>query len=119
MRIGDFGVAKSQATSSDLGRTMIGTPYYLSPELVQDLPYNHKSDIWALGCSLFEICALKPPFDAKNQYGLFMKITKEPVPSLPGNYSTELRKVHAACMHTRAQQRPSAIQILQNPFVIE
>ena len=119
VRIGDFGVAKSLASSSELGRTMIGTPYYLSPELVQDLPYNHKSDIWALGCTLFELCAQKPPFDAKNQYGLFMKIAKEPVPSLPGNYSTELRKVHAACMHKRMEQRPSAIQILQNPFVVE
>lgn len=48
-------------------RTMIGTPYYLSPEMCEDKPYDAKSDVWALGVGLYECCARKHPFDAENQ----------------------------------------------------
>jgi hypothetical protein len=48
-------------------RTMIGTPYYLSPEMCEDKPYNAKSDVWALGVGLYECCARKHPFDAESQ----------------------------------------------------
>ena len=53
---------------------MVGTPYYLSPEICEDKPYNDKSDVWALGCILYELCTFKHPFDAKSQGALILKI---------------------------------------------
>jgi len=55
---------------------MVGTPYYLSPEMCEEKPYNEKSDVWALGCVLYEMCNQKPPFDASNQGALILKIIK-------------------------------------------
>jgi NIMA (never in mitosis gene a)-related kinase len=56
VRIGDLGVAKVLQDNSDFARTMVGTPYYLSPEMCEEKPYNEKSDVWALGCALYELC---------------------------------------------------------------
>lgn len=64
VRIGDLGVAKVLSDQNNFARTMVGTPYYLSPEMCEEKPYNEKSDIWALGCVLYEMCALKHPFEA-------------------------------------------------------
>ena len=59
MKMGDFGIAKVLACTIAVARTQIGTPYYLSPELCQEKPYTWPSDIWAMGCILYEMCALK------------------------------------------------------------
>lgn len=62
---------------------MVGTPYYLSPEICNDLPYNNKTDIWSLGCVLYELLTYKHPFDAQTQAALINKIMKgnyEPIP---------------------------------------
>lgn len=85
VKIGDLGVAKLLGTTASFANTVIGTPYYLSPELVQDLPYNSKSDMWALGVILYECCTLHHPFDANNQCALILKIIRgkfDPVPSV-------------------------------------
>ncbi|KAJ8298869.1 hypothetical protein KUTeg_022929 [Tegillarca granosa] len=76
VKIGDFGISKVLDSTIDMAKTVVGTPTYLSPELCQDIPYSSKSDIWALGCVLYEMCALKPPFDAQNLVSLFFKIIK-------------------------------------------
>ena len=55
---------------------MVGTPYYLSPEMCEEKPYNEKSDVWALGCVLYELCTFKHPFDANNQGALILRIVK-------------------------------------------
>ena len=55
VRIGDLGVAKVLSNTSAFARTMVGTPFYLSPELCEERPYNVKSDVWALGCVLYEL----------------------------------------------------------------
>ncbi|XP_053796319.1 serine/threonine-protein kinase Nek1 isoform X9 [Vidua chalybeata] len=59
IQLGDFGIARVLNSTAELARTCIGTPYYLSPEICQNKPYNNKSDIWALGCVLYEMCTLK------------------------------------------------------------
>ena len=65
IKVGDLGVAKLLNTQN-MAHTIVGTPYYLSPELCEEKPYNHKSDIWSLGCVLYELCTFKHPFEAKN-----------------------------------------------------
>lgn len=64
LKIGDLGVARVLGTNTHFAQTCVGTPYYLSPELCTGNPYNAKSDVWALGCVLYEMCTLKHPFDA-------------------------------------------------------
>ena len=73
IKIGDLGVAKiiKNQTKSN---TFLGTPYYMSPELFEGKPYNSKTDVWALGCILYELCSLIKPFNALNQAALGMKI---------------------------------------------
>ena len=71
--MGDLNVSKVQKQA--LLKTQTGTPYYASPEVWSDKPYDGKSDIWSLGCVLFEMCAQSPPFKATDMNGLFRRIT--------------------------------------------
>lgn len=64
IKIGDLGVAKMLNQTANMAHTVVGTPYYLSPELCEEKAYNNKSDIWSLGCVLYELCTLKHPFEA-------------------------------------------------------
>ena len=76
MQVGDLGIARVLDGSCDLAKTVVGTPYYMSPELFSDQPYNHKSDIWALGCCVYEMATLKHPFSAHNINALMVKIVR-------------------------------------------
>jgi NIMA (never in mitosis gene a)-related kinase len=69
-KLGDFGVARVMNNTRDLAATVIGTPYYLSPEIVQSNTYDMKTDIWSLGVLLYEMCACKPPFNGENLHML-------------------------------------------------
>merc|ERR1719377_126969 len=93
LKIGDFGIAKVLDNTAACAQTTIGTPYYLSPEICQEKPYTWPSDIWAMGCILYELCALKVPFDAANIPQLVQKICKGAVPPVPDRYSASLRRL--------------------------
>ena len=90
LRIGDLGVAKVLQENVQFASTMVGTPYYLSPEMCEEKPYNEKSDVWALGCVLYELCTKKHPFEAKSQGGLILKIVRGKYAPIPGGYSKDL-----------------------------
>ena len=81
-KLGDMNVSKV-TNSKGLNYTQTGTPYYASPEVWSDKPYDFKSDIWSVGCVLFEMCAQSPPFKATDMQQLFRRITSGKVPSLP------------------------------------
>jgi|TARA_B110000285_G_scaffold227449_1_gene288799 NIMA (never in mitosis gene a)-related kinase len=87
VKIGDLGVAKILESLENFATSKVGTPYYLSPEVCEDRPYNDRSDIWSLGCILYEICALKHPFEAKTQAALLLKIIRGKYESIPRVYS--------------------------------
>ena len=76
VKIGDLGVARLLGASTEFASTVVGTPYYLSPELCENAPYNEKSDVWALGVVLYEMLALRRPFEARNQGALLLKILR-------------------------------------------
>jgi len=76
LKLGDFGIARVLRNTVAKAKTMVGTPYYISPEIVQNKPYSLATDIWSLGVILYEMCALKPPFDGKSLSFLCMKIVK-------------------------------------------
>lgn len=75
-KLGDFGFAKAvvNGEKSAYAKTYIGTPFYMSPEQLSESEYNEKSDIWSLGCIVYEMAALIPPFYAENQLSLALKI---------------------------------------------
>jgi NIMA (never in mitosis gene a)-related kinase len=87
IKIGDLGVAKILENFENFVTSKVGTPYYLSPEVCEDRPYNNKSDIWSLGCILYELCSLVHPFEAKNQAALLLKIIRGKYESIPKIYS--------------------------------
>jgi NIMA (never in mitosis gene a)-related kinase len=68
IKLGDFGIAKVLSNTDEFTKTIVGTPYYLSPEICQKKPYNYKSDIWSLGCVLYEIMNLKHAFEGDSKF---------------------------------------------------
>ena len=76
IKMGDFGIAKILDHTTQFSKTAIGTPYYLSPEICEGKAYNSKSDIWSLGCVLYELCTLNHAFDSNCMNGLIMKILR-------------------------------------------
>lgn len=80
----------SKVAKRGLLYTLTGTPYYASPEVWRDQPYDHKSDIWSLGCVIYEAICLKPPFTAENMEELYKVILKGVYPKLPKTFSKEL-----------------------------
>jgi NIMA (never in mitosis gene a)-related kinase len=117
VKMGDFGIAKVLASSAACAKTQIGTPYYLSPEVCQEKPYDWSSDIWAMGCLLYELCAQKVPFEAPNISSLVQKICKGPIPSPPGSYSPFLRDLCGEMLNRNPSLRPSADDILKKPQI--
>jgi len=105
VRIGDLGIAKAMK-GDDLAMTMVGTPYYLAPEICEGRPYSNKTDVWALGCVLYEMCARRHPFEAKNQAELVLKIVKARYDPIPKQYSKELAEIVAMCMSKEPATRP-------------
>jgi NIMA (never in mitosis gene a)-related kinase len=72
LKLGDFGIARVLNQTSEMAETVVGTPYYLSPEIVQSNKYGFPTDIWSLGVLLYEMCALRPPFNGANLHMLAM-----------------------------------------------
>jgi NIMA (never in mitosis gene a)-related kinase len=87
VQIGDLGIAKVLSGTLAKARTQVGTPYYLSPEIVQSQPYTLSTDVWSMGVMLYEMAALKPPFDAPSLQMLSMKIIRGVYNPVPPNYS--------------------------------
>ena len=119
IKIGDLGVAKILNHSGSFAKTLIGTPYYLSPELCEEKPYNDKSDIWALGCILYELCTFKHPFNAKSQGGLILKILGSQPEPIGSNYSKDLQNLINNIFEKKMEKRPSCQDILKNNKIIE
>ncbi|NWV23699.1 NEK1 kinase, partial [Origma solitaria] len=117
IQLGDFGIARVLNSTAELARTCIGTPYYLSPEICQNKPYNNKSDIWALGCVLYEMCTLKHAFEAGNMKNLVLKIISGPFPPVSMHYSYDLRNLLSQLFKRNPRNRPSINSILEKSFI--
>lgn len=120
IKLGDFGIAKVLNSTLDLARTCIGTPYYLSPEICKSKPYSNKSDVWSLGCVLYELCTFKHPFDGSSMDDLLLRIirgTYTPVSSTL--YSTELRNLVTEMLKREPRDRPCVNNILRKQIMQE
>ncbi|CDW78132.1 protein kinase domain containing protein [Stylonychia lemnae] len=126
IRLGDFGIAKVLDSTKDFANTVIfnwiifqciGTPYYMSPELFKNKPYSYKSDVWALGCVLYEMCNLRHAFDAQSINGLAVKILRGSYPPLNNTYSKQLRDLIQKMLSVKPSTRPTILDILNKSFV--
>ena len=117
VKLGDFGIAKVLEGSYAAASTVIGTPYYMSPEVCQGQPYGYMSDVWALGCILYEISALQQAWNGSNLLGLVYKIVQERQPPLPEHYSEDLKELVGRMLSKEPGQRPSLSHILKLPFI--
>jgi len=116
-KLGDLNVSK--VARRGLGYTQTGTPYYASPEVWKDKPYDNKSDVWSLGCVLYEMITLKPPFRAQDMEGLFNKVCKGQYSKIPDRFSDGLFQVVQFLLQVNSSSRPSCEQILNHPAVMK
>ena len=111
IKIGDLNVSKYNKLG--MAYTQTGTPYYASPEIWMDKPYDYKSDIWSLGCILYEICELKPPFRGTSLKNLCINIQKGKYNPIPDYYSDDMKNIIAMMLQKDPNLRPSTAQILE------
>ena len=110
-KLGDLNVAK--VMEAGLHNTQTGTPYYASPEVWKDQPYDFKSDIWSLGCVLYEMAALEPPFTANDMDSLYRKVVKGLYTPLSDSYSPDLSIMIRNLLQVNPNARPSSKRLLQ------
>ena len=112
--LGDFGVARSLQLDKVAARTFVGTPIFMSPEMFNKVPYGHKADMWALGCVLYEMMALREPFAAKSMEGLARVVRHANPPALPTEYGASLRETVRKLLSKDPAARPSARQLIED-----
>lgn len=113
LKIGDFGISKSLARANELTQTTVGTPYYVSPEKLRGKPYGSKSDMWALGCLIYELCTFSPPFRGHDMKSLSTSILRSATPRIPPKYGKFLDVCVRALLQKDPTKRPSAERILK------
>jgi NIMA (never in mitosis gene a)-related kinase len=111
VRLGDFGLSKIIA-SHDFASTYVGTPFYMSPEICAAENYSTASDIWSLGCIIYELATRKVPFEARSHMELVLKIKNGVVNKLPPQYSQDLWDAISWCLKTNPNSRPDCAQLL-------
>ncbi|XP_051645069.1 serine/threonine-protein kinase Nek11 isoform X2 [Manacus candei] len=119
LKIGDFGVSCLLMGSCDLATTFTGTPYYMSPEVLKHQGYNTKSDIWSLGCILYEMCCMNHAFTGQNFLSVVIKIVEGDTPSLPDRYPSKLNALLSSMLNKNPSLRPTAAEILKTSYIDE
>ena len=117
VKLGDFGIAKGLQSTWEKAKTLVGTPYFLSPEIITNKPYDAKCDIWALGVLLYELMTFRMPFNAVSLPLLSIKINRGVYKPPPSTYSSEIRDLLKKCLTVDPDQRPSIDDILKLPLI--
>ena len=115
IKIGDLNVSK---LSNGMAKTQTGTPYYAAPEIWVDKPYDNKVDIWSVGCIIYEMCSLLPPFRGTSLVNLANNIRKGIYPPIPKEYSKDLSSIISQMLIVDSKKRPSCQQLINNPIIL-
>ena len=115
VKVGDLGLSRELSEHTIQAHSKVGTPLYMSPEVLRGDGYDLKSDIWSIGCLLYELAMLKSPFKSEglNLYSLFQKISQGDFQPLPEMYSESLRSLTYSMISTRSEDRPDMAHICE------
>lgn len=111
VKLGDLGASKI-IEAAKMNATRVGTPLYLAPELVRQLPYDFKVDIWGMGCVMYQICCLEAPFTGDNLLSLGHNIVNLRPKALPSIYSAKLSQLVFRLLEKRPRERPTIAQVM-------
>lgn len=117
VKLADFGVAKQLTDSINKGNTFVGTPFWMSPEVIMQHKYDYSADIWSLGITAIELAKGEPPYSDLHPMRVLLQIPKNPPPQLVGNYSKFFREFIEACLQKNPEHRPTAQQLRRLKFV--
>eukprot|EP00667_Euglena_gracilis_P007680 EG_transcript_7754 len=117
VKLGDFGISTVLQHTMSMAHTKCGTPYYFSPEICKGRPYSYASDVWALGCILYELCALRHAFSGRSMTDLLQHITAGSCEPLSHPYSSDLCLLVEAMLNKDPAQRPSVEELLRLHFL--
>ncbi|EFJ41490.1 hypothetical protein VOLCADRAFT_68198, partial [Volvox carteri f. nagariensis] len=117
IKLGDLGVAKQLEGTFELAITCLGTPYYMSPECLASRPYTYASDIWSLGCVLYEMAARRTAFEALGLPQLMFKILRVAYDPLPTQFSRPFQQLVNSMLRADPEDRPTTQDLLSQPFV--
>lgn len=101
----------------DFAQSSLGTPFFLSPEICKGEKYSYKTDIWMLGCVLFELCSLQKPFQAENLYELMSSIINKQYVDLPKNYSNDIHEIVKMMLKKDPNDRPFIHELLETEII--
>lgn len=119
VQLGDFGLAARIGAEDDATApgTMVGTPNYMAPEVISELPHGRPCDVWSLGCVTYEMMALKPAFAAFDLDGLIKKVKTASAARPPARFSRELKSIVAKMLSKNPADRPTCLQILDDRWI--
>jgi len=119
VKLADFGFAIQLTEEKNKRRTVIGTPYWMAPEIIQNLPYGKEVDIWSLGIMIMEMAEGEPPYIKYSQAKALFLISTQGAPALKKakNWSNDFKHFVSLCLQKEPNKRPNAIELLQHPFI--